>query len=263
MDIANKSGIKRCFSRAAKIYDQHAFLQHKVANQLLEYFLTHTPRPTHFPILDLGCGTGYILPKLRKIFPHANILGVDLSEAQSLEASRKHPSILCGDFDALPFPNHTFEVIFSSLSLQWSSHLLTSLQEISRVLKPGGRLIFSTLGDGSLIELSQAKKRSNPELLESIISPRFLPAAETARHLTETNFEILSEKRLSETFRFDHPLDVIRSLKSVGASHLDSGILTLSTKKTFERLCESYEQDSNGQYPLTYQVDYFMAVKDE
>src|SRR5690606_16978167 len=63
---------------------------------------------------------------------------------------------VCADIAALPFPDHCFDMVFSSLTLQWvaSQQLEETLTALTRHLKPGGMLAVAIIGDGSLQELS-------------------------------------------------------------------------------------------------------------
>jgi ubiquinone/menaquinone biosynthesis C-methylase UbiE len=64
-----------------------------------------------------------------------------------------------GDMEAIDYPAESFDLIISNLSLQWLNSLERSFQEIARVLKPDGRFVFSTVLQGSLIELHQLIKK--------------------------------------------------------------------------------------------------------
>ena len=64
------------------------------------------------------------------------------------------------DAYSLPFRDGAFELVFSSLMLQWCDDLDAVFAEIARVLAPGGLLLFSTFGPGTLAELREAWARS-------------------------------------------------------------------------------------------------------
>ncbi len=263
----SKKRIQTCFSRAAKHYDQHAFFQQKVANQLMDLLLNGlaSPQPLSvgggdFRILDLGCGSGYSFADLKTLYPEASVIGLDLSLSQCLQASMKNSAeVLCADFDALPFPDQSFDLVFSSLTLQWSLSFQDSLKAIARILKPQGILIFSTLTEGSLKELQEAKAgagRFHP------LSYHFLSFEENLSSLHALGFEVFSSQSCSEKYSFDSPIEVMRNLKNVGANYSSTWELGLSTKQSLMKIQAAYKRDpSTQQYPLTYQVAYFVGKK--
>lgn len=95
-------------------------------------------------VLDLGCNTGYGTALISERAKH--IIGVDISESAISEAKRAYPNL---DFQltdgiALPFENHHFDVV---TSFQVIEHLVDPslfITEVKRVLKPGGRVLFTT-----------------------------------------------------------------------------------------------------------------------
>ena len=60
MSQRDKQAVAASFSLAAKTYDSVAYLQ----RQLGHHLLTLSPDRLPGPVLDLGCGTGYFLPRL-------------------------------------------------------------------------------------------------------------------------------------------------------------------------------------------------------
>lgn len=58
--------------------------------------------------------------------------------------------------EEIPYPDESLDLILSNLALPWFSHAELLVQEFARVLKPGGTLLFSTLGTETLKELYQA-----------------------------------------------------------------------------------------------------------
>jgi SAM-dependent methyltransferase len=100
-------------------------------------------------VLDLGCGTGYGTAHIAG--KCASICGVDVSDEAIMYASQKYhaPNLTfktigkIGD-EPLPFADAAFDVI---LSFQVIEHILDTnayLEEIHRVLKPGGIFIVAT-----------------------------------------------------------------------------------------------------------------------
>jgi ubiquinone/menaquinone biosynthesis C-methylase UbiE len=101
--------------------------------------------------LDVGCGTGTLaLAVARRVGASGRVVGIDPSAQQiaraRAKAARRHAPIefRTGVIEALPFPDQTFDVVFSTLMMH---HLPAPLKrqglaEIARVLKPGGRLVI-------------------------------------------------------------------------------------------------------------------------
>lgn len=96
-------------------------------------------------VLDIGCGNGYVLYQYAR--HGAEVTGVDLTRT-AVELSRKRFALggLFGDFvevdgNKLPFPDGHFDIVCSMGVLHHISDPRPMVEEIFRVLKPGGRLI--------------------------------------------------------------------------------------------------------------------------
>jgi demethylmenaquinone methyltransferase/2-methoxy-6-polyprenyl-1,4-benzoquinol methylase len=91
--------------------------------------------------LDLATGTGDIAFALAA--RGAQVAGLDLTP-RMIELARAKgtgPRFLVGDMLALPFPAASFDVVTTGYGLRNVPNLMTAIEEIHRVLKPGGRLI--------------------------------------------------------------------------------------------------------------------------
>lgn len=91
-------------------------------------------------VLDVACGNAPLHPRL----PHAaTYLGVDLSDAelQAARALRRGP-VTHGDARALPVPNASADTVVSSMGLMLVRPLTRAIDEIARVLRPGGTAAF-------------------------------------------------------------------------------------------------------------------------
>jgi len=112
-------------------------------------------------ILDLGCGTGAQTDMLLRWYPKSTVIGLDfalpmLSRTATQGRWLKRPLCVCGDMEQLPIQSATVDLICSNFAFQWANDLPQLFTECLRVLKPGGLLMFSTLGSDTLKELRYA-----------------------------------------------------------------------------------------------------------
>jgi ubiquinone/menaquinone biosynthesis C-methylase UbiE len=103
-------------------------------------------------VLDVGCGTGTLAREVaRRVGKAGHVAGIDpgaqqIAHARAQAARRNLPiEFQIGVIEQLPFPDQTFDVVFSTLMMH---HLPAPLKrqglaEIARVLKPGGRLVIA------------------------------------------------------------------------------------------------------------------------
>jgi malonyl-CoA O-methyltransferase len=91
--------------------------------------------------LDVGTGTGRYLPLLASAGARL-VVGVDLSIAMLTRRLATDPCI-CADARRLPFGDGTFDLVCASLMIGDVQDVAVWLQEASRVLVPGGRLVYS------------------------------------------------------------------------------------------------------------------------
>jgi malonyl-CoA O-methyltransferase len=89
--------------------------------------------------LDVGTGSGRYLPVLAS--RAASVVGVDLSLAMLGRA--RHPYRVCGDACRLPFRPSAFDLVNASLMVGDVVDLAGWAREISRVMAPGGHLVYS------------------------------------------------------------------------------------------------------------------------
>ena len=93
-------------------------------------------------VLEVGCGTGALLAEL-PAYSQAEIHGLDISLPNARQADRNAPSsrIVCGDGNNLPYPNHSFDIVFCHFLLLWVETPSALLREMKRVTKPGGNVL--------------------------------------------------------------------------------------------------------------------------
>ena len=91
-------------------------------------------------ILDAGCGTGLVSARLQPVFPR--IIGVDLSSGMLRRAAGRGHMVVQAELGALPFKDGVFDGLFSFKVLAHVPRLKTALEEMTRVVRPGGGLIL-------------------------------------------------------------------------------------------------------------------------
>jgi len=101
-------------------------------------------------ILDLGCGTGSTTLMLKQAFPHAEVIGLDLSPYMLVMAEYKAKQAgidlqwLHGKAEATGFPDNDFDLVTASLLFHETPPIITQqiLQECFRLLVPGGQVVI-------------------------------------------------------------------------------------------------------------------------
>ena len=102
-------------------------------------------------ILDLGCGQGRFIERFLKLYPSANITGIDISEdairyANELFVKNRNVEFIVGNYSSYldSFPNYSFDIlVFTEVSFffpEWKN----DFKKVLSKLKPNGRIIFST-----------------------------------------------------------------------------------------------------------------------
>jgi len=136
-------------SRDVKLFDQWAATYDQSVLQRLLFGPVHSKmldllvRELKDPrccIIDVGCGTGRLLRAASVRWPEAQLFGVDPAEHMVSEASRLNPNATfkLAWAESLPFPDQSADVVLSSLSFHHWRSQTKGLQEIARVLRPGG-----------------------------------------------------------------------------------------------------------------------------
>ena len=114
-----------------------------IHKRLLEY--VNLPREAN--VLDIGCGTGRLLDRLASEEPTLQATGLDFSGEMIRQArahNRHRPRIIFieGNATALPFAENQFDAVFNTLSFLHYDSPEQVFQQVSRVLRPGGRFYW-------------------------------------------------------------------------------------------------------------------------
>ena len=147
-------------------------LHHDIVTRSIELALLSEPHPRR--ILDVGCGTGYLLRVLAGRCPDAvEFAGVDpaASMVEMARSAADDPRIAfaVGSAESLPYPDQRFDVVLSTTSFDHWGDQRAGLTECIRVLGENGRLIIADLFSpwliptlvGSRKDKARTKARAN------------------------------------------------------------------------------------------------------
>src|SRR3954467_5611845 len=131
------------YAKAAKDYDQTwAFYVDTTTRETLR----RMPMTPGASVLDVGCGTGELLMRLRAKYPDAFLAALG-PVAEMLDVARDKLSgkedLRIGYADSLPWASGSFDVVVSCNMFHYIAHPLQALHEMERVLRPGGTLVMT------------------------------------------------------------------------------------------------------------------------
>ena len=256
----DKQLVARQFSRAASSYDSAAKVQQQVLHKLLN---PQAHISGHW--LDIGCGTGAALPLLAEMGAD-ELSGIDLSNGMLEEARRlcEQQQIRCNlieaDADTIPLPDSCADGIISSLMLQWSEDTHATLTEWLRLLKPGGQLLVATLLPETHREIKQAWQAidQRPHVNE------FLPQETLLGHLASLGFQNVASHTNTLRPEYSSLTELLRYLKQIGATNVNPGRREgLGGREALRQLAEHYPVNAQSRYPLSYEVLWLSATKEE
>jgi ubiquinone/menaquinone biosynthesis C-methylase UbiE len=121
-------------------------MHHDIAGRAAELAVSVDPAPGR--VLDVGCGTGYLLRLLARRYPEATELaGIDAARSMidAAERAADEPRIrlTVGVAERLPYPGGAFDLIVSTTSFDHWADQGAGLRECARVLAPGGHLVLA------------------------------------------------------------------------------------------------------------------------
>jgi len=242
----NKKLIAQSFGKASNTYEKGAPVQKWTAGFLAEVIKgLDLDQPAD--CLEIGCGTGFLTQEMLTLFPQVNWLITDLS-SDMLESCRARIGdgvsyqVMDGEHPAV---DRKFDLIVSSLAFQWFQNLENALKGLSGLLKPGGRLVFTTLGQETFQQW-----RDNLNQQGMAVGLHDYPSLADVQKIVIKGCQVCFErqKRLQP---YDDGLAFLRALKAIGAQAPQAGyqpLLPGQMRKVITALEET------GSCAMTYDI---------
>ena len=130
-------------------------------------------------MLDIGCGGGATLRRLLKRSRGGMVYGIDISEESVAKARKVNADVLDkqvfvaqGTAEKLPYEDWKFDLVTAVETIYFWPNLPQCLQEVRRVLKPGGRFaIMVEVADehSKWVDLVDGMKAYSPEQLKEML----------------------------------------------------------------------------------------------
>jgi malonyl-CoA O-methyltransferase len=255
------AAIGAAFDRIAGIYDRHAALEREVGDRLLERLAFQRREPQR--IVDLGSGTGHCSLLLKRRFRAAEVIGLDASLGMSRQLRKRSSRFrplrpVVADLARLPLAERSADLLFSNLALQWCTDFAALWEDFRRVLRPGGLLLFSTLGPDSLQELRLAGGYEP----DSPRARRFADMHDIGDTLLAAGFSqpVMDSEHI--TFEYRRFETLAEDLEATGAgTHFADWGDGSRAGSALEHAYRSLLRE--GRYPLTWEVLYGVAYGPE
>lgn len=253
-----KDEIAASFGKAAPYYDNHAEVQQEVANRLIASLQPWRDIIPAGPIIELGCGTGFVTRGIAELYPNREIQVTDLSQEMLDYCSKKFSDqenlvFKQQDAEEPPFDEPHYAMTVSGFTAQWFKDPAQTFAQWLEATKPGGLLLASFPGNESFPEWRNHCKalglpftgNNLPDVEEMVIKMSVGPA--------QVDYY---EDTITQTY--DSARDFFRELKNLGAGTQQQG--RSLTPKELSLLINHWDNSTEGKVKVSYHA-VFLAVK--
>ncbi len=267
---ARVATVRRQFDARAAHFGERAALPREVGRRLIERLQYIRVAPHR--ILDLGCGAGETRGPLLKQYPHADWIGLDISERMLKAATpgRMHTRAsrwlrgassqrVAGDAGRLPIADDSIDLVFSNLMLHWHPQPHAVFPEWKRVLKTDGLLMFSCFGPDTLKELRAAVAVALPN---SRAMP-FVDMHDFGDMMVASGFASPVMDAEIITLTYASPQELLREVRALGGNPRDDRAQSLPSGRQARQMLSALEaqRGGDGRIRLTFEVAYGHAWK--
>lgn len=260
--------VKQQFARRAPL-DAAQFLYGEIALRMLQRLSYIRINPVR--VLDAGCGAGHALEPLRGRYPNLEYTGLDACERLIEIARQRHETMpglwerlrkklspqmhfVRADMAATSLPPQSQDLVWSNMALHWHPEPHDVFAEWRRILQPGGLVMFSCLGPGSLAELRSAIKEAGL----NTATPEFVDMHDFGDLLMQRGFAdpVMDQEIITLTYRNAEKL--LDDMKILGGNPSLDRRRGLVGRSWRDRLLFALEKQrhADGTLHLTLEVAY-------
>lgn len=253
-----KKDSKTNFNRSAVAYHANARVQKEVANRLIASLKPWKEILPPGPIIELGCGTGFVSRELQKLFPERELLFTDIApnmveqcQVNLDQASNSSFEILDAEDVAVSKP--VYAMTLSSFVAQWLWDPAYTLGQWFEATLPGGLLLAAFPGSESFPEW-----RHQAETLGLPFTGNSLPDTEEMVIKLSSGGTQVDYYEDTITQKFNTAAAFFRHLKDIGAGQQLEG--RSLTPKEMKLLINHWDEQTKGNITVSYHI-VFLAVK--
>lgn len=250
--------IAESFGSSVTDYNEHATVQKEVANRLIASLKPWRDILPPGPILEVGCGTGFVTNGIVDLYPKREKIITDLSEemvdfCRDRFQSAENISFQQLDAEQLQTEEPKYGMTVCGFAAQWFKDPALTLGKLMEATRPGGLLLASFPGNESFPEWKKCC-----EDLGLPFTGNDLPDTEEIVIKMSTGPVQVDYYEDTVTESYPSALHFFRHLKNIGAgTHRKGRSLTPSEMKMLIRHWDSQNEED---ITVSYHV-VFLAVK--
>ncbi|HET8864869.1 MAG TPA: methyltransferase domain-containing protein [Gracilimonas sp.] len=245
------------------MYQQEAEIQPKVAKGLISSLIPWKETLPPGPILEVGCGTGFLTSKLIKEFPERKLVITDASEkmlefckADLAEKGINTDNVEFRYLDVNEFKadSEEYSLVISNFAAHWFKDTSLGLQNLSESLVHGGILLASFPGNHSF-----------PDWYENCLELGLPHTANPLPDVEEVVIKLSTGPMQIDYYEndlyqeFDSALDFFQHLKNIGSS-TSTHNKSLNAKQ-FKLLIDHWDKKSGEKVKIKWHIVYLAAKK--